>query len=185
MKEIIFAIVLALGVLPVMADELQQASSGQAIQQWQGFWSTNSIDPANHVVWKLYVFRAIPQRENPNADKDYIIAGLTPYSKNSYYVRIKIDLLYNYFKPAPGRGDVIVVSGRVISRRDYLLDLKTKEVPIKLLTMQLDGAAKVPGEHFNPAVIPEDSAPVTTAFTPTPPADSGSVTTAFTPTPGS
>jgi hypothetical protein len=180
MKVIIFAFVL-LGALPVMADELQPASSSDAVQQWQGFWSTNAVDSANHVVWKLYVFRAIPQRENPNWEKVYIIAGLTPYAKSSYYVRIRIDLLYNYFKPAPSRGDVIVVSGRVMSRLDYLLDLKTKEVPIKLLTMQLDGAVKVPDEHFNPADVPADSQPVTTAFTPTP---GVTPTSAFTPTPG-
>jgi hypothetical protein len=168
MKEIIFAFVFTLFAMPVMADSLQPAAVNDAIQQWQGFWSTNTIDPANHVVWKLYVFRAIPQRESPSADKEYVLAGLTPYPKSSYYVRIRIDLLYNYFKPVPKRGDVIVVSGRVITRRDYLLDLTSKEVPIKLLTMQLDGAAKLPDEHFDPAATPADSEPVTTAFTPIP-----------------
>jgi len=59
-----------------------------------------------------------------------IIALLTPNPKSSYYVRIRIDLLFNYFKPVPKRGDVIVVSGRVTSRQDYPLDMTTKEVPI-------------------------------------------------------
>jgi hypothetical protein len=167
MKKFIFAFVLSLLAMPVMADSLQPASANDAVQQWQDFWSTNSIDPANHVVWKLYVFRAIPDREDPKGTMQYIIAGLTPFSKSSYYVRIRINLLYNYLKTMPKRGDVMVVSGRVMTRQDYLLDLTTKEIPIKIVTMQLDGAANLE-EHFDPAATPAGSTMVVVPFTPTP-----------------
>ncbi len=167
MKEIVFAFVLSLLAMPVLADSLQPVSKGQAIQQWQGFWQTNSIDPGNHVVWKLYVFRAIPPREDPQGEMEYVVAGLTPNPKSSYYVRIRIDLLFNYFKPIPKRGDVIAVSGRVTTRQDYLLDLTTKEVPIKILTMQLDDAAKLP-EQFDPTAVPRDPIRVEIPATPTP-----------------
>ncbi|HXL74065.1 MAG TPA: hypothetical protein VN963_10635 [bacterium] len=167
MKEIIFAFVFTLFAMPVLADNLQPVSSGQAIQEWQAFWESNSIDPGNHVVWKLYVFRAMPDREDPKGELQYVLAGLTPFPRSSYYVRIRIDLLYNYFKPVPKRGDVIVVSGRVTTRQDYLLDLTSTEVPIKLLTMQLDGAAKLP-EQFDPAATPRDRTRAMVPSTPTP-----------------
>jgi hypothetical protein len=167
MKEIIFAFVFTLIAVPVMADDLKPVSMRQAIQEWQGFWETNSIDPGNHVVWKLYVFRTIPQRDDPQDAMEYVVAGLTPNPKSSYYVRIRIDLLFNYFKPVPKRGDEIVVSGRVTTRQDYLLDLTTKEVPIKLLTMQLDDAAKLP-EQFDPTAVPRDPIRVVVPATPTP-----------------
>jgi hypothetical protein len=167
MKKLFFVLISIALAVPALADPLQPVPTDQAIGQYQDFWATNAIDPANHVVWKLYVFRAIPYLNDPKADKKYVIAGLTPFAKSSYYVRIRIDLLYNYFKTTPQRGDVMVVSGRVITRQDYLLDLTTKEVPIKILTMELDGAAHRPLENFDPAAMPMDSKGVSIAFTPT------------------
>lgn len=167
MKYLFFILISILLVVSAMADDLQPDPMNYAVQTWQSFWETNSIEPANHVVWKLYVFRAIPQRQNPNGILSYLVTGLTPYPKNSYYVGLKIDILYNYLKNTPKRGDVIVVSGQVVTRRDYLLDLGNKEVPIKMLTMNLDGAAYTQ-EHFNPAATPTDSTTVVVPPTPTP-----------------
>ena len=177
MKEIIFAFVFTLFAMPALATpaaknsdlkvDLRPALTDDAVQQWQSFWKTGLIDPANHVVWKLYVFRAIPKRDDPKGNMEYIIAGLTPYPKSSYYVSLRIDILYNYLKTIPKRGDVLVVSGQVLSRRDYLLDLGNKEVSIKMLTMQLDGAANRK-EQFDPAATPTGSTTVVVPFTPTP-----------------
>ncbi len=157
MKKIIFLLISTFLVIPTLADDLQPETSEKAIKEYQDFWKTDSIDSMNHVVWKLYVFRAIPPRANPQGALEYIIAGLTPFPKTSYHVGLKINQFYNYLKPIPKRGDVVVVSGRILNRRNYILALPNKDVPIKMLTMDLDGAISLPQEHFDPLAAPTSS----------------------------
>jgi hypothetical protein len=140
---------------PVLADDLQPVPAEKAIQQYQDFWKTDTPDPMNHVVWKLYIFRAISRSSEPGTAPEFYIAGLTPSPKNSYYVRLEINQLYNWLRPVPQRGDVIVVGGRVLAHRDYhMTSLTKKDVVLKILTMNLDGAVSLPRERFDPSATP-------------------------------
>jgi hypothetical protein len=154
-KRLFFLLISILLAAPVLADDLQPVPADTSIQQYQDFWKTDTPDPMNHVVWKLYVFRAIARSTEPGTAPEFYIAGLTPSPKNSYYVRLEINQLYNWLRPVPQRGDVIVVSGRVLAHRDYhMTSLTKKEVVLKILTMDLDGAASLPWEHFDPSATP-------------------------------
>ena len=153
-------------MVPALADELHPTPSDQAIKEYQDFWKTETIDSMNHVVWKLYVFRAIPPRANRQGSLEYIIAGLTPFPKTSYHVGLKINQFYNFLKPIPKRGDVVVVSGRILNRRNSILALPNKDVTIKMLTMDLDGAVSLPQEHFDPLTTPTPGAGTTPTVLP-------------------
>ena len=138
-----------------LAVDLQPVPEEKAIQQYRDFWGTASPDPANHVVWKLYIFNAVPPSSGPGTTPEYLIAGLTPSPKNGYLVRIGINQLYNWLRPIPGRGDVIVAGARVLSHRDFhVTSLTKKEVVLKILTVNLDGAVSLPREHFDPSATP-------------------------------
>jgi len=165
MKKILFLLAVVLPVLPVLADELRPVSQDQAIQQYEGFLKTENPDPANHVVWKLYVFRAVPQHTMPNGSMQYFITGLTSYSKKSYYVGIRINQLYNYLTSMPKRGDVIVVSGRILQRRHGPVILPSGTRELDFLTLDMDGASILPDEHFDPLATPVPS-PGTSSPTP-------------------
>jgi hypothetical protein len=154
-KKLFFFLLSILPVVPVLADDLQPAPAEIAVQQYQGFWKTDTPDPMNHVVWKLYIFRAISPSSQPGTAPEFYIAGLTPNPKDSYYVRLEINQLYNWLRPVPQRGDVIVVGGRVLAHRDYhMTSLTKKEVVLKILTMNLDGAVSLPHEHINLSPTP-------------------------------
>lgn len=152
MNKYFFLLVSILMAIPVLADDLHPVEQAQAIQQYQDFWKTETPDPMNHIVWKLYVYRAIPPAANPDSALEFLIAGLSPY--HQYYVRLNINQLYNFLNPLPQRGDVIVVSGRVRDHRDYHATLPTKEVILKSLTLDLDDANFVQKEHFDPSIWP-------------------------------
>ena len=155
MKKIFFFLVSTLLAAPLLADDLQPVPAATAIQQYLDFWKSGAPDPMNHVVWKLYIFRAIAPSSEPGTAPEFYIAGLTPAPKNSYYVRLEINQLYNWLRPVPQRGDVIVVSGQVLAHRDYhMTSLAKKDVVLKILTMNLDGAASLPREHFDPLATP-------------------------------
>ena len=154
MKKILFLLAALLGSTSAFAADLQPETPSQAVGEYKVFSATENPDPTNHVVWKLYVFRAVSQSDHSDSALEYLIAGLTPVPKDGYYVRLKINDLYNYFRPSPQRGDVILVSGRIINRRDYKTNLPKKQVVLKLLTMNLDGAVRLPQEHFDPSAKP-------------------------------
>jgi hypothetical protein len=155
MKKLFLVLMAMLPAIPALADDLQPAPAEIAIHQYQDFWKTDTPDPMNHVVWKLYIFRAISPGSQPGTAPEFYIAGLTPTPKNSYYVRLEINQLYNWLRPVPKRGDVIVVGGRVLAHRDYrMTSLAKKEVVLKILTMNLDGAVSLPREHFDPLATP-------------------------------
>ncbi|HUO57739.1 MAG TPA: hypothetical protein VMV05_06135, partial [bacterium] len=151
MKKLSFLFTAALLVVPALADELQSVSADVAIQQYKDFWKQENPDPANHVVWKIYVFRAVPPHRMPETSPEYIIAGLTSYSKKSYYVGVRINQLYNWLQPIPKRGDVIVVSGRLLEHRHGPVVLPSGTRDLDYITMDLDGASSLPKEHFDPA----------------------------------
>lgn len=154
MNKLLFLGAAMLLVFPVLADDFQPAPQDQAVQQYQGFWKTDRPDPMNHVAWKLYIFRAVPQHDHPNATTEYLVAGLTSYSKKSYYVGLRISQLYNFLYPIPKRGDVILVSGRIVAHRHGPVALPSGTRDLDYLTMDLDNAALVPNEHFDPTVPP-------------------------------
>ncbi len=164
MKKLFFLLALILAVGPVLADDLHPVAQDQAIQQYQDFWKTETPDPMNHIVWKLYVYRAIPPAANPKSALEFLVGGLSPY--HNYYVRLNINQLYNFLHPLPQRGDVIVVSGRVRDHRDYHATLPKKEVILKSLTLDLDDANAVPNEHFDPSVWPSPTPGAAPAVSP-------------------
>jgi hypothetical protein len=155
-KCLFFILILILPAIPVPAEDLQPAPAAEALQQYQDFWKTAVPDPMNQVVWKLYVFRAVPRNSDPGAAADFIIAGLTPAPGNGYDVRLKIDQLYNFFHSIPKRGDVIVVKGRILNHQDYLTHFSQKEVLLKILSMDLEGGASLFGENLHPSGTPAE-----------------------------
>lgn len=152
MNKFVFLLFSILVAVPALADDLQPVAQDQAIQQYQDFWKTETPDPMNHVVWKVYVYRAVPPGSHPDSAPEFVMVGLSPF--HNYYVRLNINQLYNFLWPVPKRGDVIVVSGRIRDHRDFRTILPTKEVVAKTLTMDLDGASALPNEHFDPAATP-------------------------------
>jgi hypothetical protein len=154
MKKILILWGMILAAVPVMADNLQPVTQDQAIQQYQAFWKSDNVDPNNHVVWKVYVFRAVPQHTLATGSKQYLVTGLTTYSRKSYYVGLKINQLYNFLTPIPDRGDVIVVSGHILQHRHGPVVLPSGTRDLDFLTMDLDAAMTVPGEHFDPSATP-------------------------------
>ena len=154
MKKTLLLLTVILWSTPAFAVDLQPETPNQAVREYKGFSETENPDPMNHVVWKLYVFRAVTQSDHSDGPAEYLIAGLTPFPKDGYYVRLKINELYNYFHPMPQRGDVILAGGRIINHHDYKTNLPKKQVVLKLLTMNLDGAVRLPSEHFNPSAKP-------------------------------
>jgi hypothetical protein len=148
---ILFPILLA---VPALADDLQPVPADTAIQQYKDFWKTDNPDPSNHVVWKLYIFRAVPQHTMANGTMQYLITGLTSYSRKSYYVGLKINQLYNFVSPIPQRGDVIVASGHILQHRHGPVVLPSGTRDLDFLTMDLDGATVLPNEHFDPSATP-------------------------------
>jgi hypothetical protein len=153
-EKLFFILILILPAFPVLAEDLQPAPAAEALQQYQDFWKTAVPDPMNQVVWKLYIFHAVPRNSDPGAAADFIIAGLTPAPENGYDVRIKIDQLYNFFHSIPKRGDVIVVKGRILNHQDYLTHFSQKEVRLKILSMDLEGGIALPGENLHPSGTP-------------------------------
>ena len=155
MKKLLFLLISILLSVPAWADDLHPETSDQAIKEYQDFWKI--ADPAqlgNHVVWKLYVFRVVPQNSSPGAAMEFIIAGLTPIPKDGYLVRLRINQLYNFLRPMPKRGDVVVAGGRILNHREYKTILPKKDVELKILTMDLDGAVSLPQEHIDLKAIP-------------------------------
>jgi hypothetical protein len=152
MKKLFFLLMSILTAAPILADDLKPEPSDQAIKEYQDFWKTETPDASNHVVWKLYVFRSVPPSTKPGEAATYIVAGLTSYSKSSYYVGLRINQLYNFLHPMPKRGDVIVVSGRILRHRTGLVALPDKSRVLKTLTMDAEAAVSLPDEHFDPTV---------------------------------
>jgi hypothetical protein len=151
MKKIFFVLIFILGAVPVLALDLQPEALGRAIREYKIFSKIDNPDPMNHVVWKLYIFRSVTQSDHPTGAVEYLIAGLTPFPKDGFYVRLKINELYDYLRPIPKRGDVILAGGRIINRLHYETNLPKKQVVLKLLAMNLDGAVSLPREHFDPS----------------------------------
>lgn len=154
MKKSFLLLASILMAAPALAVDLRPETTGQAIKEYKAFSGTESPDPANHVVWKLYVYRAITASGHPDGASEFLIAGLTPFPRDGYYVRLKINELYDYFQPIPQRGDVILAGGRIINHRNFEANLPKREVTLKLLAMDLDGASGLPKEHFDPSVKP-------------------------------
>jgi hypothetical protein len=99
-------LIFALGwAAPAWPVDLIPEPTSQAILEYKAFSGTDNPDPGNHVVWKLYIYRAITQTAHSDGATEYLIAGLTPFPKEGYYVRLKINELYDYFQPIPRRGD--------------------------------------------------------------------------------
>ena len=161
MKKLLSILVPALLAVCALADSPQPAAvdktiptpPDKAIRQYQDFWKATNPDPLNHVVWKLYVFRAVPPHNMPSTTIEYLIAGLTSYSRKSYYVGLRINQLYNFVRPIPQRGDVIVVSGRLLEHRHAPVALPRGMTDLDYVTMDLDGAVILP-EHFDPYATP-------------------------------
>jgi hypothetical protein len=154
MKKSLFLLASILMAAPALAVDLQPETPGRAVREYKAFSETENPDPANHVVWKLYVYRAITASGHPDGASEFLIAGLTPFPKDGYFVRLKINELYDYFQPIPQKGDVILAGGRIINHRDYEANLPKREVTLKLLAMDLDGASSLPREHFDPSAKP-------------------------------
>ncbi len=159
MKKIVILLISILMAVPILADDLQPAPTDQAIQQYQSFWKTEDPDPMNHEVWKLYIFAEVPPSDQPDATEEFAIAGLTPSAGTNYFVRLKINQLYSFLWPVPKKGSVIVVGGRVTDHRDYHTVLPGQTVVLKTLTMNLDGASLVSGEHFDSPVTADATTP--------------------------
>jgi hypothetical protein len=154
MKKSLLLLVSVLWAVPVLAADLQPEIPSQAIREYKAFSKTENPDPGNHVIWKLYIYRAITQTAHPDGAPEYFIAGLTPFPRDGYFVRLKINELYNYLHPVPERGEVILAAGRIINYRDYEANLPNGKASLKLLAMDLDGAVSLPQEHFDPSAKP-------------------------------
>ncbi len=104
MKKILFLLAALLGSTPVFAADLQAETSSQAVGEYGVFSAADNPDPMNHVVWKLYIFRAVPQSDHSDGAVEYLIAGLTPFPKDDYYVRLKINDCIIISNPRPKGG---------------------------------------------------------------------------------
>ncbi len=148
MKKILTAFGLLFLALPTWADDdLKPEPLDQAVQEYNGFWRTETPDPMNHEVWKLYIYYDLKPREGAYRVRETLVAGLTSKPKDHYFVFLKINQLYNFLRPIPKRGDVIVVEGRIkdhtsahiSGKRDYVLNI---------LHMDAQNAMALPNEHF-------------------------------------
>jgi hypothetical protein len=154
MKRSLLLLVSVLWAVSALAADLKPEIPSVAIREYKAFSKTENPDPGNHVIWKLYIYRAITQTAHPDGAPEYLIAGLTPFPRDGYFVRLKINELYDYLHPIPGRGEVILAAGRIIDHRDYEANLPKREAVLKLLAMDLDGAVSLPQEHFDPSAKP-------------------------------
>jgi hypothetical protein len=82
-----------------------------------------------------------------------LVTGLTPDPRKSYKVVLRINQLYNFFRPAPEKGDVLVVEGRVPNRANMQIKNPKRDFTLKGLYMYAEGAQKLEGEHFDPYPI--------------------------------
>ena len=166
MKKLFFVLAICCLAHPAWADdELKPEPLGQAIQEYAGIWQASDIDPMNHEVWKLYVyFQLTPSGGYNTQTPQWLVCGLTPDPRKGFSVIVGINQLYNFLRPAPQRGDVIVVEGRIQSKINAS-DIKspTHIFTLKGLDMYVENAVALPNEHvdFNKllAATPTNSTP--------------------------
>lgn len=117
----------------------------QAVREYVRTFNTGNPNEKNHVIWKLYVFDPIyPERGTP----DRILAGITPYPQDHFYVMLNINLLWDSLNRTPKPGDVIVVEGHIQDRDKNTLVWRmdsatgeTREEPLTFLTLFSENAA--------------------------------------------
>ncbi|HEY5039750.1 MAG TPA: hypothetical protein VIJ93_11810, partial [bacterium] len=118
-------------------------------------------DPMNHETWKLYVYYSLTPRDGyASQTPEWLVAGLTPNPKDHYFVELRINQLYNFLRPIPQRGDVIVVEGRIQNHLRSNITTPKQNFILKNLFMYVENAISLPKEHVN---IPMPS-PVTSSI---------------------
>ncbi len=176
MKRLFFTFAVMLFTFPVSADDLQPEPLNQAIKEYKKFSKTDDVDPANDVIWKLYVLfnvgsnasygsitsgslflgaassgissLVIFQKTDSYSNPDTLLAGLT--SEPDFFVLLPVNNLYNYFRPIPKPGDVIVLKGRISGHFNYQTHAGQKVFILSALNLYLEDGKKLPFEHFDP-----------------------------------
>jgi hypothetical protein len=151
MGSYLFLGVILLGSSLWAADELKPEPLPHAVQEYKTFWQTNKVSPANHEVWKLYIYYPLFYTNGfGNKNPELLVAGLTPNPKDGYTVELRVNQLYNFLRPIPQKGDVIVMEGHVQQiLRDYITGPKKNWV-LNCLYMYVEDAVTLPNEHFDP-----------------------------------
>jgi hypothetical protein len=165
-------------------DDLKPEPFDQAVLKFNELQNTNDVDPMNHEVWKLYVLYDLTPSSGFDKTPKWIVTALMPGKK--YRILLPINQLYNFLRPSPKSGDVIVVDGRVTNHFTMTVDFDYKRVRVPVLQMYLDGAVMLK-EKFDPNASKKSADPNSAGPVPTPTPGGprmGVVYSAPTPTPG-
>ncbi|HTA75550.1 MAG TPA: hypothetical protein VK791_00165 [bacterium] len=149
-------------------DDLAPEPLSQAAREYESFFQTEKPDPMNHEVWKLYVYDTMMPLDGFTKTPNRLLVGLTATPQDDYRVIISVNQLYNFMRPIPQRGDVIVIDGTVQSRYDkFLLRGRVTDHYFRIVYLYAEGGKILPDEHFTiPSSIPPTSA-VTGSVSPT------------------
>jgi hypothetical protein len=149
MKKIWIALSLLSLTFPAWADdELKPEPLDQAIKEFVDFCKTDTPDPMNHVVWKLYVFAQLTPNGGLNRSTQRVLTGLTSNPKKNYFVIVGLNQLWNSLSSLPKQGDVIVVDGRVLSHFKSHLQSGDQYPILNTLVLYPQNAKYLPEEHF-------------------------------------
>lgn len=151
MKALLAVLAALLSAVASWADDLQPVTFSQAVKEYNSFWSSDSINPGNHEVWKLYICGELIPNGNYNHEKEIFVARLAPGTP--YVVYLSINQLYNFLQPIPKVGDVIAVEGRIVNHFYSTIQgaVKTRRIPV--LSMYVEDAAGLPFEPAAAAAI--------------------------------
>ena len=157
MKKLYVFLCFILLALPVLADDLTPEPLEQSIKEYDMYEKAAEFDGMSHVVWKLYIFYDLSPKGGGDRTPKLWVAGLTP--DRHYRVILSINQLYNYLRPLPKAGDVIIVDGYIKGHYNYSISTKNREFTLKALSLYTQGAMALPNEHFEngPASTPSST----------------------------
>jgi len=153
MKRLYLFFCFVLLAVPVWADDvLNPEPLEQAIKEYEALLRADSPDPSNHEIWKLYVHGVPIQSSNGRRVPGMLTLGLLPDSADRYRVYILVNELYNFLRPMPHRGNVIVVEGRIVKKVHGEVHFHDSNTVVKTeyLYMYPENAISLPNEHFDP-----------------------------------
>ena len=169
MKKLYLFLVLILFSLSAWADDdLKPEPFDQEVKEYLNFWNTDQPDPSNHEIWKLYIFYPLYPRDSyGNKVPEWFVAGLSTGKGEHFNVEVGVNQLYNFLRPIPERGDVIIVEGRVTGHYKTQMYRGDTEHSFSYLYFYVENASLVKDEHFGPKATPEITPGATPQTTPT------------------